>query len=219
MVPVIRVELAKYYSHPCLLMLVVISCANKLPEFKWYFYRNKEARVLLGITEEAEIIDNTCFQLFRSRSQWDGLLSSIVFDRNTAQDLYLDGQKFAQVALRILAYLCRRRAHPHSRFRGPADTYRHLGHRISMNRGRQRRLEKNPRGQLALSRENADYKPSRAGLKILPELLKRSARSNELITFIRFHLQNIVVVKKWTRWTLTSIAEYLDRVDQDMDVD
>ena len=88
-----------------------------------------------------------------------------------------------------------------------------------MNRGRQRRLEKNQRGQLALSRENADYKPSRAGLKILPELLKRSARSNELLTFIRFHLQNIVVVKKWTRWTLTSVAEYLDRVDQDMDVD
>ena len=58
MVPVIRVELAKYYSHPCLLMLVVILCVNKLPEFKWYFHRNKEARVLLGLTKEAEIIDN-----------------------------------------------------------------------------------------------------------------------------------------------------------------
>ncbi len=219
MVPVIRVELAKYYSHPCLLMLVVISCTNKLPEFKWYFHRNKEAKVLLGMTKEAEIIDSTGFQLFRSRSQWDGLLCSIVFDRDLAQDLFVDGHTFSEVALRILAYLCRRRDHPHSRFRGPADTYKHSGHRININRGRQRRLEKNQRGRLALSRDNGDFKPSRAGLKILPEMLKRSARSKELITFIRFHLRNIVVIKKWSRWTLSSIAEYLDRVDHDTDVD
>lgn len=219
MVPTIRVELSKYHSHPSLLMLLVISCANKLPEFKWYFHRNKEARILLGMGEESETTDSNSFRLFRSRSRWDGLLSSFIFDRDRSQDLYLDGQKFAQVALRILAYLCRRRGHPHNTFRGPADSYRHSGHKISLERGRQRRLEKHQRGRLALSRDADDFKPSRAGLKILPELLKRSARSKELITFIRFHVWNIVVIKKWTRWSLNGVAEYLNSANQYMDVD
>ena len=48
-----------------------------------------------------------------------------------------------------------------------------------------------------------------SGFNDSPRNAQALRKSNKLITFIRFHLQNIVI----------SIAEYLYRVDHDMDVD
>ena len=48
-----------------------------------------------------------------------------------------------------------------------------------------------------------------SGFNNSPRNAQALRKSNKLITFIRFHLQNIVI----------SIAEYLYRVDHDMDVD
>lgn len=209
-----KVEVQKYYSNPSLLMLFVISCTTKLPEFDWYFHRNDDAKKLFGMNKISLELDNNSFQLLRNRSGWDNLLAAFVFNPERSQELVISGGRYAQTALHILEYLCRRRDQPYSLFHGPADTFRQTGHIINFNRARQIRVDKHQRGRLPLKKSSADSKPCKMGLKILPELLKRATRSNELIAFIHLYLRRIVVIGKWTRRAFNCISDYLDRVTQ-----
>lgn len=208
---ILRAEVRKYYATPSLYMLLVISCMSKLPDFGWYFHRNDDAKILYGLSEKSRELDSNIFRLFRSRSRWNGLLSSMVHNSERSQDVFMDGDRYAQTALHVLKYLCRRRDYPYTLFRGPADSFRQTGHIINIARTRKRRVDKHQRGRLPLANDSEDFKPCKAGLKILPELLKRATRSNELRTFIHLHLLDIVVTRKWTRWAIYSISEYLKR--------
>lgn len=61
--------------------------------------------------------------------------------------------------------------------------------------------------------------PCQVGLRVLPEILHKSSNSPELVNFIRTHGKDIAFLPKLTRMAIRAMYEYLDRPDEDMDVE
>ncbi|KAF8166852.1 hypothetical protein BJ912DRAFT_1001995 [Pholiota molesta] len=240
---IIESELLKYRQDVGLMSLVVISLLDS--DRATHFLMSQTTLVtLLRLTEDSKNLDNDSLWLVWPYGRY--ILAAhyrhMFVEPKRFPELFLDGEKHAQVALRLLEYLCDHLPHsiPYRKRQTPRTPSHYVGtSRVStrsfhslLSRGRltgnsflRKRREKKHRYGATLSipdtSQPSGYLFSSAhdacafGLLLLPDILERSSSSPELATFIRRHGSNIAFLPKKTRKAIRAMHEYLDRSDEE----
>lgn len=243
---IIRSEVAKYYRTVGLRSLVIITMLRKYPAHG-HFDRQVILKILFRITDELMNFDDNTLYLAKEPQYWGHILliyhyRHLFTGPRKSVDLFLDGDKYAQTALRILESLC---ADP------PPIQYRKLLlERRTLNRDsgrvgaftrsthhspsrkdrskhptdssflRTRREEKNRHGALSKywvrkrTQDRLWCEVSKFGLEILPEILEHSSKLPELVDFIRSHSKDIAILPNGTRKAVRAMYEFLDGPDE-----
>jgi hypothetical protein len=193
---------------------------------------------LLRLTEDSKNLDNDSLWLVWPYGRY--ILAAhyrhMFVEPKRFPELFLDGEKHAQVALRLLEYLCDHLPHsiPYRKRQTPRTPSHHIGtSRVStrpfhslLSRGRltgnsflRKRREKKHHYGVTLfnpcSRFSSAHGTCALGLLLLPHILERSSSSSELATFIRRNGSNIAFLPKKTRKAIRAMHEYLDRSDEE----
>jgi hypothetical protein len=199
---------------------------------------------LLRLTEDSKNLDSDSLWLTYSSGRY--ILAAhyrhMFVEPKRFPELFLDGEKHSQVALRLLEYLCDHVPHPipyrkcqtpktHSHYVGTSRVSTRPFHSL-LSRGRRtgnsflrKRREKKHRYGVTLSIPDTSrpsgYLFSSAhdacalGMLLLPHILGRSSSSSELATFIRRNGSNIAFLPNKTRKAIRAMHEYLDRSDEE----
>ncbi|KAF8175864.1 hypothetical protein BJ912DRAFT_988040 [Pholiota molesta] len=240
---IIESELLKYRQDVGLMSLVVISLLDS--DRATHFLMSQTTLVtLLRLTEDSKNLDNDSLWLVwpYGRYMLAAHYRHMFVEPKRFPELFLNGEKYAQAALRLLEYLCDHLPHsiPYRKRQTPRTPSHYIGtFRVStrpfhslLSRGRltgnsflRKRREKKHRYGVTLFIPNTSqpsgYLFSSAhdacafGLVLLPHILERSSSSSELATFIRRNGSNIAFLPNETRKAIRAMHEYLDRSDEE----
>ncbi|KAF8178459.1 hypothetical protein BJ912DRAFT_983863 [Pholiota molesta] len=226
--PLFKSALVKYYHNEELTSIIILLTTilfENVFVFTMSFYDT--VRNLMQLTEESILFDTSgafglCFLAFRST--FIDTHYRHLFTHSDTSAGGLDGNKYARTALRILNFLCAHSPRPLSYCYRPRKSPHKQ--RTYCNFLRKQRVEKYrcgvvlslPRTEREISYMNKII-PCQVGLRALPEILEKSSKSPELVNFIRTHGKDIAFLPKWTRMAIRAMHEYLDRPDDDDDVD